>query len=351
MIPLRQFTRQCNRVRLGWNTPIRHFSVSRTVAVDGDSQPPQTDKPTSKPKLTKTPSNKPRPSNKPPGPGPQNRPRPSNKPPGSGPQNRPRPARALDARAFAAPKAGGEQSKIIRSPRLRTARGGNQPQGKFKPAPKKGLRKTRTRTSRKAEADDGEDVNAAGIEKIEQEQVIKARPTPVRYEPREIDFSTLQQTWPSLPTDTNARSVAVLEKITNLSGRFPNGYVPPYELGRRIWKGQNVLFHSEAERMEAMEEVKRLAQARADKISQQKGDLVEPRNIEFSAIDTQDSKILLETYALGKYPSVEIAQGQPAVLGEVVKNLRNNGTYQTAGKRPQFLAKVESLLASSRVKR
>ncbi|KAJ5806153.1 uncharacterized protein N7503_003755 [Penicillium pulvis] len=345
MIPLRQIVRQGDRVRLGASVPIRHFSVSRSVAVEGDGKP-QTGNPSSNPKpaasIPKSPKSTATPSLKP---------RPSIKPPGSGPQNRPRAAKALDARAFAAPRAGVEQPKIIRSPRLRTARGGNQPQGKPKPAAKKNQRKPRTRVSRKTETDEGEDVIAAAIQQIEQEQVIKARPTPVRYEPQEIDFSSLQETWPSLPTDTNARSAAVLEKLSNLSGRFPNGYVPPYELGRRIWKGQNVLFHSEAERMEAMDEVKRLAQVRADKMSQQKGDLVEPRVVEFNAIKTEESKILLETYALGKYPTVEVVQGQPAVLGEVVKNLRNNGTYQTAGKRPQFLAKVESLLASSRVKR
>ncbi|KAJ5752363.1 hypothetical protein N7520_009280 [Penicillium odoratum] len=334
MIPLRQIVRNGDRVRLGSNIPLRYFSVSRTVAVEGDGEPARSSVSNRKSTATSPP-----------------KPRPLNKAPGSGPQSRPRPAKALDARAFAAPRAGGEQPKIIRSPRLRTARGGNQAQGKGKPAAKKDRRKPRTRMSRKTETDEGEDVNAAAIEQIEQEQVLKARPTPVRYEPQEIDFSTLQQTWPSLPTDTNARSAAILEKLSNLSGRFPNGYVPPYELGRRIWKGQNVLFHSEAEKEEAMEEVKRLAHARADKISQQKGDLVEPRIVEFSAIDTQESKVLLETYAQGKYPSVEVVQGQPAILGEVMKNLRNNGTYETAGKRPQFLAKVESLLASSRVKR
>lgn len=199
--------------------------------------------------------------------------------------------------------------------------------------------------------DDKEDVNAAAIEKIELDQVIKSRPTPVRYEPEEIDVSTLQETWPSLPTDANARSAAVLEKLSDLSGRFPSGYVPPYELGRRLWNGQNVLFYTDAEKSQAMEEVRRLAQIRADKISQKSGDLVDPKKVEFGGIGAQDTKVLLDTYVSGKYPSVEVRQDQPAVLGEVLKNLRNNGTYQTTGKRPQFVAKIESLLASSRVKR
>lgn len=281
-------------------------------------------------------------------------PRASTKPPG--PQNRGRPARVIDARSFAAPRAGGDLPKVIRSPRLRNIRGGNQAPGhKPKPAGRKGSSKgpkqPRARRPRQSEVDEGEDARAAEIEQVEQEQVAKARPTPVRYDPREINFSTLKETWPSLPTDANARSAAVLEKLTSLSGRYPNGYVPPYELGRRLWKGQSVLFETEAEKAEAMEEVKRLAQSRADKTSQRKGDLVEPRAVEFSAINADDTKTLVATLAQGKYPTLEAGKDQPVVLGEVIRNLRNNGTYETAGKRPQFLAKVESLLASGRVKR
>ncbi|KAJ5286896.1 hypothetical protein N7478_002582 [Penicillium angulare] len=340
MISFRQVARHGDRVRLGLSFTTRQFSASHTIAAEGDGQPPR--RPASKISSTATIPRKPRPSN----------------PPGSAHQGRPRPAKALDARAFAAPRAGGEQPKILRSPRLRSAggnaggnRGGKPSYGKGKSASQKNSRKPRRKGPRRADVDDSEDLTAAAIEQLERDQILKSRPVPVRYEPRDIDISTLQETWPSIPTDINARSTAVLEKLTNLSGRFANGYVPPYELGRRIWKGQSVLFHSEEERSEAMEEVNRLAQARADKMSQKKGDLVEPRKVEFRSIDTQDSKALLETYAQGKYPSVEVAEGQSAVLGEVVKNLRNNGTYQTAGKRPQFLAKVESLLASSRVKR
>lgn len=262
----------------------------------------------------------------------------------------------IDARSFAAPRAGGDSPKIIRSPRLRNIRGGNQAQGrKSKPAASKGgpkaRKQPRSRGPRQSEVDEGEGARAAEIQQIEQEQATKARPTPVRYDPQDIDLATLKETWPSLPMDANAQSVAVLEKLSSLSDRFPNGYVPPYELGRRLWKGQSVLFHSEAEKAEAMEEVQRLAQLRADKMSQRKGDLVEPRDVKFNAVSAEDTKTLIEIFAQGKYPSLEAGKDQPAVFGEVIKNLRNNGTYQTAGKRPQFLAKVESLLASSRVKR
>jgi hypothetical protein len=261
----------------------------------------------------------------------------------------------IDARSFAASKAtGGEQPKIIRSPRSRTVRGGNQAPNRKpgKPLPKgakgkfKGARKPRSN-----ERDDGEDAQAALIDKIQEEQIIKYRPTAIRYEPQEINYSTLKSTWPSLPTDVNASSAAVYEKLASLGGRIADGYVPPHELGRRLWKGQNVLFKSEAEKVEALEETKRLSQLRADRISQRKGDLVEPRNVEFNPLNAENTKSLIETFVQGKYPTAEAAKDGHAVLGEVTKNLRNNGTYQTPGKNSQFMAKLESLVSAGRPKR
>ncbi|KAJ5728564.1 uncharacterized protein N7483_003072 [Penicillium malachiteum] len=340
MFSLRQVARNGDRLRLGMSLPIRQFSISHTVAAENDGHSatlaPRTSPPGTRP-----------PGSRPPGTRPQNQ-----------NQNRPRPAKALDARSFAAPRAGGEQPRIIRNPRLRTGagagpnRGGKPGQGKGKPMGKKGRGKAfGRRNSKQNEKDDSEEITAAAIDQIELDQVMKARPAPIRYEPKDIDVSALQETWPAFPTDTAARSAAVAEKLASLSGRYANGYIPPYELGRRLWKGENVLFNSEAERSEAMEEVQRLSQVRADKISQKKGDLVEPKKIEFGGLNAEDTKSLIDTYASGKYPSVEVGKDQPAVLAEVMKNLRNNGTYQTAGKRPQFLAKVEALMASSRVKR
>ncbi|KAJ5313820.1 uncharacterized protein N7443_000704 [Penicillium atrosanguineum] len=336
---LRQIALYRDHARLGLSTAVRYFSVSR-VALEGQDQPFRQNGPSrgSAPSVSRGP-------------------RTLTKPSTSGTQNRGRPAKVIDARSFAAPRADGDSPKIIRNPRLRNIRPGNQAQGrKSKPAASKkaaakGRKQPRSRGPKKFEVDEGEELCAAEIQQIEQDQAAKARPTPVRYEPRDINFSTLKETWPSIPTDTNARSAAVLEKLSVLSGRIPNGYIPPYELGRRIWKGQNVLFENEAEKIEAMQEVKRLAQLRADKMSQRKGDLVEPREVKFGAINAEDTKTLMETFAQGRYPTLEASKNQSAVLGEVIRNLRNNGTYQTAGKRPQFLAKVESLLSSSRVKR
>lgn len=258
----------------------------------------------------------------------------------------------IDARSFAAARAsGGEQPKIIRSPRSRNVRGSTQPPNrKPKPSAKaaKGKRNAPRRNARSSENDEGEDAQAAAIEQIQQEQIIKSRPIPVRYEPKEINYSNLKETWPSIPTDTNSRSAAVYEKLSSLGGRIANGYIPPYELGRRLWKGQSVLFKDEDEKAEALKEIKRLAQLRADRISQSKGDLVEPRNVEFNPIDAESTRSLMETFVQGKYPTSEAGKDRPAVLTEVTKNLRNNGTYQSTGKTSQFMAKIESLVSAGR---
>ena len=210
-----------------------------------------------------------------------------------------------------------ESNPRLSAARLRTARGGNQGQNrKPKPSAKgKGPRKNQRRNATSFENAEGEEAEAAAIEAVEQEQILKDRPVPIRYEPQDITYSTLRETWPSIPTDANSRSAAVYEKLASLSGRFANGYVPPHELGRRLWKGQSVLFSSEAEKAEALEETKRLAQLRADRISQRKGDLVEPRTVEFNPIDAESTKTLMETLAQGKYPTAEAKKGGTGRIG------------------------------------
>lgn len=272
----------------------------------------------------------------------------------------PRPSRALDARSLGATQAGAEPVKILRSPRLRNNRNGTTPAGR---KPKAAASKSKTAASksnskaqktprargpkRQSEAADIDELHDAEFDKIEEEQIWKARPGPVRYDPQEIDFSSLRETWPSIPTDSNAQSAAVFEKMSRLSGRFPNGYTPPHELGRRLWKGQSVLFTNEAEKAEAMEEAKRLAQVRADLLSQKKGEPVEPSDVTFNPIDAKDTKGLMEMFVSGKYPSVDAEKGQSPVMSDVMRNLRNNQTWQTTGKSPQFVAKLQSLLPAN----
>jgi hypothetical protein len=162
-------------------------------------------------------------------------------------------------------------------------------------------------------------------------------------------LQNLSETWPSLPTDVTATAAGVAEKLSLLSERYPNGYVPPYALGKRLIEGKYVRFTSEAERIEALEAAKKFAQEAADKLSQEKGELIEPQAVKFQGAKGGEYKTLIESLAQGKYPTVEtVSTDKPPVVGEILRNIRNNESYQAPGKKAQFMAKLETLLVQNR---
>ncbi|KAL4927936.1 uncharacterized protein BDV17DRAFT_282376 [Aspergillus undulatus] len=263
--------------------------------------------------------------------------------------DKPRPRRVVDARSFAASKPGGQPANILKGPRRVGARGGTQVRGhkptKSKSAPREARRRLRPRDSGAG----GEDQTlAAEAENAYRELAEQAKPVPTRYQPQAPSLQGLSETWPSFPTDIKATTAGVTEKLSSLSERYPNGYVAPLELGRRLFEGKFVRFTSEEEKAEALEAAKNYAQEAADKLSQGKGELVDPEAVILQALQGEGHKSLIESLVQGKYPTVETTENQSPVLGEVLRNLRNNETYQASGKRSQFLEKMESLLAVNR---
>jgi hypothetical protein len=173
-------------------------------------------------------------------------------------------------------------------------------------------------------------------------------PAPIRYTPQPPE-ANLTETWPSLPAGVTARTAGVVEKLSWLSDRFPNGYVPPHELGKRLFEGRSVQFFNQDEKNNAVAEAQKLARKRADTLSQRKGDLVEPEDVGFKQMSALDKRALVEKLVQGNYPKLEtVLADKPSVLAGVVKNLNNNETYRTAGKSSQFISKIESLLAPGR---
>lgn len=203
---------------------------------------------------------------------------------------------------------------------------------------------------KEAEAEEGDDARLHEVNNAYRDITEAAKPVPVRYDPHQPDFSTLKETWPSLPTDASARAALVSEKLAGLSERYPNGYDPAHELGKRLFDGKPVQFANEEERNQAVEEAKKLAQKQADKLTQEKGDLVEPEEIIFDPISEADRKSLFRSLVQGDYTEREskLAETSPPVFADIMAGLKNNPTYQTAGKSSQFVAKVDSLLSSRR---
>ncbi|KAJ9318068.1 hypothetical protein DTO271D3_1773 [Paecilomyces variotii] len=265
--------------------------------------------------------------------------------------------RAVDARSLAAPRAGGEPANILRLSRLQKPRTGDNVRGRrpgplrFGAAPRgrsAGRDRPRRQRRQSSEEEEGDSARAAQIEEVYREQAEKENPQPVRYDPpKEYDMSLLRDTWPSLPIGNEARSGSILEKVSWISGRYPNGYEPPFELAQKLFEGKRVVFSSQAEKDAVMEEVKKLAQDRADKLTQRKGDMVEPEDTTFVPIGAEERKAMLNELVTGKYPSLDARAGEKPAVADALRNLQNNGTYQTVGKTAQFMAKFESILAAS----
>ncbi|QKX53999.1 uncharacterized protein TRUGW13939_01081 [Talaromyces rugulosus] len=286
-------------------------------------------------------------------------------------QFRPRP---VDARSLAAPRSGDGQVKILRTPnlRLRGAQfgkngrppGGPPGAGGFRRSgynnnnnfnnnnnkggnKGRGGKKPRDKNARKRQQGEeaGEDVRAAEIEEIFNEQKAKELQVATRYTPVQYDVSKLQETWPSLPIGTTAQAGSVLEKLNFLSRRFPNGYEPPHELAKRLFDGERVIFRSDEEKKAAIEEFNKLAHKRADRLTQRKGEVVEPEAAGFTSTSKEDQSAFVGQLVQGKYATQQ-NQSNP-VLGEIERQLFNNETYRTAGKQSGFMAKMESLIASA----
>ncbi|PWY72550.1 hypothetical protein BO94DRAFT_525538 [Aspergillus sclerotioniger CBS 115572] len=270
--------------------------------------------------------------------------------------DRPRPRRIIDARSLAASRTAGQPANILKGPRARTLPNSGGPAltrstrriTKTKLA-SKDRRQGRPQRSQELGGESEELYHEAAINSVYREITEQAQPRLIRYNPNSVSLSSLRETWPSFPSDIRANTAGVVEKLSLFSDRFANGYVPPYELGRRLYQGKYVRFASEQERSEAIFEANKLSQKHADKLSQQKGDLVDPNHVNFRPINTKDQNTLIGLLVKGIYPKSEDKQEDKlSVLDQVSENLRNNATYQTVGKSSTFITKLDSLLASSR---
>lgn len=271
---------------------------------------------------------------------------------------RPRP-RAVDARSLGATRSG--EGAVLRAPRLQLNRsllrgkaggaGGARPRGRVAAANSKARKgqeaAKRTRRKKQSDEEDGEEERDADVEAVFAEVRNRSRPKTTRYTPVQYDATALKDTWPALPIGKTASTGTVLERLSLMSRRYANGYVPPQELAKRLFEGERVLFSSEEEKAEAMKEVSKLAQQRANKLTQRKGDLIEPEDSSFVSINDEGRKALIDQLVRGNYENWQQGDVRHPVLDEVQRQLYNNETYRITGKQSEFMTKFQSLLASS----
>lgn len=269
----------------------------------------------------------------------------------------------IDARSLGI-NAGKTPGNVIRPNRIRSIRGGNNklagaPAGRRHPGAKgaagRGGRggsssqrgggdKRRARRGGRDEEEGGDAKTEKEVAEYYKEKQEEERPKPVRYEPEEYNVDNLQATWPSLPIGQTAAIGSVAEKLAWMGGRLANDYVPKEELAKRVFDKQRVLFRSEEEKVEVMGMVEKMENERAEKLTERKGQVVKAEDVSFQPLTDEERKDLVGKLATGDYPKLEQTKpdAHPAV-GDILRNLRNNETYQTP-ESSQFMAKLETLL-------
>jgi hypothetical protein len=181
------------------------------------------------------------------------------------------------------------------------------------------------------------------LEKQEQK-----RPKAVRYNPEGYDIEKLRQTWPSLPIGRTAIVGSVLERLAWMSDRLVNGYDSPQELAKRVHDGKRVLFGSEEEKTRVIELANEMAAERAKKLTERKGQIVEPEHVNFEVISEEDKRALLGKLVAGKYPKLEETMLETSpIIDDVLRNLRNNEAYQIA-ESTRFMGKLMESLPSGK---
>lgn len=177
------------------------------------------------------------------------------------------------------------------------------------------------------------------------EQEKKERPKPTRYNPAQYDFASLKETWPPVPIGDAGQASSIYEKLALTSDRYANGYNTPRELAQKLYRGEQVFFRGEEEKRQVLEEVKNIAQDRADIQAQRKGDSVEPEDVSFNPLTNEEQNELIARFVTGEYTTPKLRdEGNYTVMNEVIRNIANNETYRCTDKQAQLLGKLEALL-------
>jgi len=168
---------------------------------------------------------------------------------------------------------------------------------------------------------------------------------PVPYEPKATTMKELRLDWPTTAIDATGLAESVQQKAESLAKRIPHGYLTPQEIAERFHKGEMVHFESEAERIEVLKIASELAQARADKLTDRKGESIAPEDMSFAEVSVEEKRTLGAKMVKGEYPGLQ-AQSMP-FLNQVVRSLRNNGTYHET-ETSKFMDKIQSFMPANR---
>lgn len=252
----------------------------------------------------------------------------------------------VDARRAAASPNAGQRLLLRRN--LPTRTGSVSAAGKSGPfrgrAPRGGdgnQRRRRRRESDNRPEDDDEDP----LSVHERLFGVKAEPKPVPYEPKGATMEELRLDWPATAMDGRGSTESVQQKLEFLAKRLPHGWLSSQELAERLHSGQMVHFESDEEKKEVLAIASGLAQARADMLTERKGESIPPEDMSFADIRADEKEGLASKMVKGEYPALQTHK--LPFLNQVERNLRNNETYHEM-ETSKFMEKIQSLLVTNR---
>ena len=165
----------------------------------------------------------------------------------------------------------------------------------------------------------------------------------IPYNPKAATITELRADWPDTPLSATGLTESVQQRIQSLARRLPHGYQTPEQLADRYHKGELTRFESAEEKEKVLKIAGELAEARAGKLTERKGEEIAAEDMSFEGLNSRGNERagLASALVKGEYEALE-KQRMP-FLDNVVRSLRNNSTYGTTDA-AKFMEKIQSLI-------
>ncbi len=173
----------------------------------------------------------------------------------------------------------------------------------------------------------------------------------VPFEPSEITVDSLrvEGPLPAVAVGEVGMTEVVAETLRVLADRRAGSYEKIADLARKLHKGEFVRFDSDEEKDAVLLRAQRSSEVEAARLSERKGEVVEPKDASFETLSEDDRAALLGKLLQGYYKGPGEGQREGGVLGEIKRATAKNETYVDRNT-SSFVSKVSRMLPAQTVR-
>ncbi|KAI9880146.1 MAG: hypothetical protein M1830_005175 [Pleopsidium flavum] len=179
--------------------------------------------------------------------------------------------------------------------------------------------------------------------KYMKEKAEKERGSRVPFQPLEVTQDRLRGDGPAVVVGEFGMANIVEEKLDWLAERPIGSYRRTDELARRLLSGEFVRFESDAEKDAVVKRAETLAVEEGIRLSERKGEVVQPKEAGFEPITEEDRNLLVERLLKGSHEAPGSPPPEDGVLKELLRVTHRNETYLPRDA-SSLLGKVRGLL-------